>query len=496
MRRLLACSASFLLSALLLGGAVFAGEVERLAHAGRWFTDQDGRVVILRGVNMVSKLPPYTASAAGFGEEDAALLAASGFNVVRLGVIHSAVEPEPGRYDDAYLDDLARTVELLARHGIWSLLDFHQDVFGPAFGGVGIAEWATFTDDLPEPDPNPGFPTYYYVSEPLHRAFDSFWQNREGPGGIGIQDRYAAALAHVAARFAQVPGVLGYELMNEPFPGSAWQMCYQEEGCPDQDATWLSEFNERVGSAIRAADSTTLVFYEPWVLFDLGRPTHVPRPSFEGVAFSFHPYGCEGVIASCNATVSEILERAEVYAAERGLPLLASEWGAFTPALVPPPRTIADAITTVATHMDDAMMSWTYWTWANRTPYEVTFGSDVQGIVADLMQPRDASNVRWDRLDALARPFPRAVAGTPVAWRYDAAERVFELTYSTVPPGGGGIAGDAATEVYVPLRHYPRGYVVDVSGADVVSEPDATILRLTNQPGATTVRVQVAPPQK
>jgi endoglycosylceramidase len=487
-----------LLGALLLVGAAFGRDAPRLGQAGRWFTDPDGRVVVLRGVNMVSKLPPYTVAAAGFGEEDAALIAAAGFNVVRLGVIHSAVEPSPGRYDDAYLDDLARTVDMLARHGIWSLLDFHQDVYGPAFGGAGLAEWATFTDGLPEPDPNPGFPTYYYVSEPLHRAFDSFWQNREGPGGVGIQDRYAAALAHVAARFAHAPGVLGYELMNEPFPGSAWRACYlQEDGCPEQDATWLAPFNDRVGGAIRAADPTTLVFYEPWVMFDLGRPTHVPRPALDGVAFAFHPYGCEGVIASCDATVPEILALAETYAAGVQVPLIATEWGAFTPALVAPPRTIADAITAAAAHMDDAMMSWIYWTWANKTPYEVTFGSDIQGLVADLTQGRTSDNVRWDRLDALARPFPRAVAGTPLAWGYDAAARVFELTFSTAPAGDGApLAGDAHTEVVVPLRHYPDGYAVSVTGADVVSDRGEAILRLVNHAGSVTVRVRVAPPEK
>src|SRR4051812_34062353 len=43
-----------------------------LGHAGRWVTDATGRVVILHGVNMVNKRPPYAPAAAGFGRDDAA----------------------------------------------------------------------------------------------------------------------------------------------------------------------------------------------------------------------------------------------------------------------------------------------------------------------------------------------------------------------------------------------------------------------------------------
>lgn len=49
------------------------------------------------------------------------------FNTLRAGVIWSAVAPSPGRHDEAYLDDIDKTVSILAKHGIWWLLDFQQD---------------------------------------------------------------------------------------------------------------------------------------------------------------------------------------------------------------------------------------------------------------------------------------------------------------------------------------------------------------------------------
>jgi hypothetical protein len=69
-------------------------------HAGQFIVDASGRVVLFHGVNLVNKFPPYTPSAAGFQEVDAKLMADAGWNVVRLGVLYSGVEPSPGNYDE------------------------------------------------------------------------------------------------------------------------------------------------------------------------------------------------------------------------------------------------------------------------------------------------------------------------------------------------------------------------------------------------------------
>ena len=63
------------------------------------------------------------------------------------------------------------------------------------------------------------FPAGYETNPAVQRAFENFWADKPGPGGVGLQERYAAAWAHVAKRFSGNPSVLGYEIMNEPFPG-------------------------------------------------------------------------------------------------------------------------------------------------------------------------------------------------------------------------------------------------------------------------------------
>src|SRR5438270_4814047 len=191
--------------------AAATGPTLPIGHVGRWMTDTDGRVVVLHGLNQVFKVAPYTPSADGFGDDDAAFLQANGFNAMRVGVIWAAVEPQPGVYDDAYLDSIAQTVQTLAAHGIVSLLDFHQDLYNEEFQGEGAPAWAVHNVGLP--NPSLGFPWNYFGNPAADHACDAFWTNVK-IGGVGLQQHYANAWAHVAARFRGTANVLGYEVMN------------------------------------------------------------------------------------------------------------------------------------------------------------------------------------------------------------------------------------------------------------------------------------------
>lgn len=106
-----------------------------VGHRGRWLLDAQGRVLIVHGFNVVNKLAPYTPQGWGFDDDDAAFLQANGFNAVRLGVIWEAVEPEPGTYDVSYVAQIKQTEQILASHGIYTLLDWHQDEYNEMFGG-------------------------------------------------------------------------------------------------------------------------------------------------------------------------------------------------------------------------------------------------------------------------------------------------------------------------------------------------------------------------
>src|SRR3954447_12035769 len=149
-----------LLLSVVLPATADAGPTLPLAHAGRWITDAQGRAVILHGINMVYKRAPYAPEAVGFGEDDAAFLAAEGLDTVRVGIIYKDVEQQPGVYDDAYLDRIAATVETLGDRGIVSLLGFHQDLYNERYQGKGWPDGSVQDDGLPA-EPKNGFPANY-----------------------------------------------------------------------------------------------------------------------------------------------------------------------------------------------------------------------------------------------------------------------------------------------------------------------------------------------
>src|SRR4051794_34693807 len=155
---LIALTASLVLAA----PATAAGPVPPLGHEGRWITDAHGRVVFIHAVNMVYKRPPYYPKAVGFGADDARFLRRHGFNGVRLGVIYKGVEPKPGQYRDGYIRHISDTQRTLARNGVFSLIDFHQDLYNEKFQGEGWPNWAVRDDGLP--NPRNGFPNNYFTN--------------------------------------------------------------------------------------------------------------------------------------------------------------------------------------------------------------------------------------------------------------------------------------------------------------------------------------------
>ncbi len=76
-----------------------------------------------------------------------------GFDVVRLPLSLSLLEPEPGRIAQSYLDRGAPMVAEARATGLWVLLDLHQGRYRPdRFDGEadGIATWAVGRPACPE----------------------------------------------------------------------------------------------------------------------------------------------------------------------------------------------------------------------------------------------------------------------------------------------------------------------------------------------------------
>jgi endoglycosylceramidase len=452
----------------------------QLTNRGRWMVDAKGRVVILHGINVVAKLPPYDPATLGFGADDANLLKRAGFNTVRLGIIYTRLETTRGTYDDAYLDSIARVARMLGHRGMHVVLDFHQDMYNERFNGEGFPDWAVQDDGIPA-EPDGGFPANYFVMPALSRAFDHLWANDPAPDGTGLQDALAQAWTHVADRFKDEPSVFGYDVLNEPWPGTGWQQCLQPGGCPLFDAT-LTDFYTKLFTAIRTVDPNTLVFYEPHPqMAGTGADVYIGDTGDPHAGFTFHFYcldalGWPGQFATERCPIGEDrpFQVAEEVAKRNGDALLMSEFGA------------SDDLDTLELNlelMDRHMMSWQYWTWWGRDPCCERPG---EGVIVDAAKPATGDNVKLDKVRTLSRPYPRAVAGTPISFEFDRDAGTFALVYRTNP------AIHAPTVVYVPPLQYPHGYTLTIKGpARRIGYLPARLLLLRSTGGGT-VKVTIS----
>ena len=442
---------------------------------GRWLVDEQGRVVVLHGVNLVNKLPPYEPLALGFDAAHARFLAEAGFTTVRLGIIHKALEPSPGEYDHAYLDRIAECAGLLRDHGIHVLVDFHQDMLNERFGGQGEPDWAVTGG--PPPWPDVAFPHNYFLMPALWLAYDRFWQNAGG-----VQDRFAAAWRAAAERLRGV--AFAYDLFNEPFPGTRAILAARPGGDPRFDRA-LRRFHAKCLAAIREADDEAVVFCEPNVLFNTGSHTHHGPLDDPNTGFSFHCY-CQlqtpGLPRARGDAAARWCTRAERrvfrHAQEQGSgALLLSEFGALDDLA---------AVARTADLADEARVSWQYWAYWNADP---CCARPEEGLVHALDRPPTPDNVKQGKLRVLARPYPRAVAGTPERWRWVAEASTFVLECSARD----GVADGAVTEIACPPVAFPRGYRAAVEGGEAVSAPGEPVLRVRPAAGAARTVVAVAP---
>ena len=487
MKRFRAAHAMLPLVALALAGVVPAsasahpqhpnpfGPALPLAHAGRWITDAAGRVVVFHGTNMVYKLPPYYPAAVGFGAKDASFLHQLGFNAVRVGVIWQALEPQPGVFEESYLNHIADTVNVLARHGIVSILDFHQDQYNQVFAGEGFPSWSIQTDGLP--NTMTAFPHGYEVNPALQRAFENFWADKVGPDGVGLQERYAAAWRVVAKRFRGDRSVLGYEIMNEPFPGSDYVSCGSPPGCPTSDAE-LTSLERKVDHAIRSVDPRTLVFQEPYVTFNFGYADHVGPLQDRRAVFAWHDYCLTGT-SPCSSN-PKTMQNAAAFVAKTHEATFMTEYGATTSTKG------NDYMVSLA---DKYMVPWTEWAYCTcRDPT----GSPDEGMVLNPHKPPTRPNLRPSIIRALVEPYPQVVSGTPLSWGFQRSKKTFHLKYTTAKASGSGrFPAGSITQIEVPVLVFPRRYRVRVNGGAIAFESHAGILGIASCPGFTTIRVTI-----
>lgn len=186
------------------------------------FVDNFGRTRILNGMNIDDKPVDSGVFRYNLDEEFFKKFRANGLDFIRLAVTWQNLEPRMNKYNEKYLKSIDDIFELAEKYGVYILLDMHQDLYS-AFDnrsvGDGAPSWACITNGAKPRMPKAVWAEGYFWGRWVFKAFDHFWANSP-VAGEGLQDRYARLWQMLAERYGDKPALFGYDLMNEPFPGS------------------------------------------------------------------------------------------------------------------------------------------------------------------------------------------------------------------------------------------------------------------------------------
>ncbi len=457
-------SQSFVLLILILVlpglGAFSAGPSLQPLHVEEdRIVDSSGRQVILRGVNagMRSKMPPFYP----FDPEPDFKTALSrytevidslGANVVRLLMIYEAAEPVRGQYNNEYLSIYDSMVEAFAERGIRVIVDSHQDVFSRRFCGDGFPDWAIperFRDMDHRSDCRLWEARYF--SNPVARSFDRFWSNEDG-----VQDNYVELFRMLAERYKDQPAVIGFEPMNEPFPGW-WGLSHYTSWHEEQ----LYPMYEKVAKAVHSADPRYLVFIDICPLENTGMwKTEREKPDISNLVLAPHYYdlGYLGLASSPGGDIETMrkgLSKHMRWARDWVIPVLVSEYG------VSMQRNDAGSyIQKLYSVFDRMHLSGTIW--------EASMSDTLWNFrQKNIIEPDGEVKPAAYNID---RPCPRAVSGVIEKFSFDAQTKTFELSWTEAPDA------DSPTRIYLPPRIYEREPEVDFQGESSFCDREEMIL--------------------
>lgn len=425
------------------------------------FIDGFGRQILLNGMNLVNKNAKENYIGQYANPEIFKNFKKWGFNVIRLGIIWDGLEPEPGVYNEEYLLEIDKQIKMAEENGLFVFLDMHQDLFGIEYGD-GAPKWATLDEGKPHVTGSI-WSDAYLISPAVQTSWDNFWKNTPVSNGIGVQNHYANAWKHVARRYVANHTVIGYDIMNEPFAGSAAQMympvlftAYAEIISEDADEKYtaddiaimwnenryealkkvatkerfsklidavyemnsafergaLQAFYQKVANAVREVDNKKILFLNHSYFCNSGVRTALePVKTVNGqvdplVAYSAHGYDLlvdtDELSNSSTDRLELIFERINESSIRMNMPVLIGEWGALggeSPGYTELAKTNLEII-------ENFLFSNTYWAYNLGTENYTYFKKSV------------------------IRPYPEFISGELISYKYDIESAIFTCKWN------------------------------------------------------------------
>jgi endoglycosylceramidase len=425
-----------------------------------WIRDAQGRVVLLRGANYSGiEFGNFIGNTHGPEESDFAQMETWGFNVIRLPIAWSYMEPEPNVFDDRYLfEQVDPVVDWADRHGMVVVLEMHQFFWSPCIGGNGAPAWAC-------EGRNYGTDIFGAI-----RAGCEFVQGLAAPDGRTLQEHFLDVWRIIARHYRGDRRIAGLNMLNEP----------QTVACPGGAANetfLLYDLYRRWRTLVQAEGALQTFFAEPPVARNIGFPV-ITADFSPDVVYAPHLYTQTGGSADIKydgnaATITADYEVAAREAREFGGPLFAGEFGGntnlegdFRPATEAFLRDSLD-------EQDRRLLGGAVWAY---------FPSDNTFSVVDA-----DGNEKGDLVNIVARPYARRIAGVPTEMRWDPAMREFVFSWRVEA----GQQSDV-TEVFVPNRHFPLRFIELPPGVVQSARPEEqTVLFRALAPGDYTIRIKL-----
>jgi len=312
-------------------------------------------------------------------EADIALIAASGFDHVRLPINSRVIQNDDGEPIEAGYAMIDRLIEWCRAHELWVLLDLH---------GAPGGQTGTNIDDSPNNLPE-------LFMEPRYRDLTlRLWRD-------------------LATRYASETVVMGYDLLNEPLPNE-WQYIYAAD---------LAELYVDLTAAIRSVDPDHLIVYEGahwatnWSIF-----TQVWD---DNSLLQFHKYWSSPDVAS----IAAFLETRE----RLGLPIYMGEGGENTL------EWLYAAFRLYEAHG----IGWNLWPWKKidtaTSPASIVAPEGWDAVIAAIHDPAAVTAERAaSTLDALLA----AIAIGECRWQPAVISAVTGVLPVVIPAWGFGFRGD------------------------------------------------------
>lgn len=434
--------------------------------------DEFGREISVRGINArINGLFDVTFDDGRvalepipeFSMDDAQAMVRYGFNVLRLPINWSGMEPHEGEFSQAYFDKLDEVIDLASEAGLYVLLDFHQDAWSKEIGEDGAPLWAI----VPPPEELLEGPledlAERRVSEQVLHAFEGFFENREG-----IQDRFLPVWKRVIERYAERPEVIGFQPMNEPLVSHF-----------DLSQGLLHDFYKKLVQPMRELDARHALWMEPGVIRNYVNSAPLLDEPFpdSNIVYCPHIYP-SGVTASTyeqwKVWLVENYSNMKEEAHSWGGALVVGEWGTHPDS--PEAEGYIRAQQEAAEELSSGQI---YWLWKE----------DSQGSWGfyDFDPASQSWVLRENAVRLFAKPYAQAVPGTLLTHNFDPDSRVLSFSFEA----NGNEQGGAL--LYLPDLWFQGPPTIVVNGNSIGYERDAeserVLLDIDLEPGRFDVEV-------